>query len=103
MKELYSLLYFHKGSRIEKDINQLYLSREVEIWVNEGTFIPENLNLPSLEVLWIHMQEKNHITIPEDVSFPKLEAIEVLPDEEGYYSIKTPHRFDKITSIITND
>ena len=102
-KEIYALLYFHKVSHRQENINQMYLNDEIEVTVNEDTFIPEYLYLPNMEHLYLYLNDKNEITIPDNVRFPKLEGISVFPDDDGYYNIHTPERFRSIISINTND
>ena len=106
-KEIYTLLYFHKVSHMERkakrQINEMYLKNEVEMWVNEDTFIPEHLYLPNMEYLYLYLKNKNHITIPDNVRFPKLERIIVFPDDDGYYDIDAPEKYRKLISISTND
>ena len=102
-KQIYILLYFHKVSHRKVDINEMYLDDEVEVTVNEDTFVPDHLYLPHMEYLYLYLNDKNDITIPNNVRFPKLESIIVFPDDEGYYNIHTVEKFRKLIDISTND
>ena len=102
-KQIYTLLYFDKVSHTLVDINYMYLNDEVEVRVDEDTFIPDHLYLPNMVYLYLYLQDKNELTIPDNVRFPKLTKIIVFPDEDGYYNIHAPEKFRKLIDINTND
>lgn len=102
-KQIYTLLYFDKVSHTLVDINYMYLNDEVEVRVDEDTFIPDHLYLPNMVYLYLYLQDKNELTIPDNIRFPKLTKIIVFPDEDGYYNIYAPEKFRKLIDINTND